>query len=247
MRSSSREWWSMKKTVGCVLSAALLGVTGLLTGCASSPETTLEVTWAAPQLPPAKSFGKLLIITVAPSEFVQEMSFGKLLIITVAPSEFVQEAFQNQMAAELKKRGVNAVASRRYFTRYTDAERDRFMRSIADSDADHILLARVTDTTTKTYEGGGTIIGPGGVPYGDAVGVQGAYDRAFYPGAVVSGGAGGVVKTATSEASIFAAKGDEPRWSARIRTPNAQSETGARYAPEYVGVVLEAMKKDKLL
>jgi hypothetical protein len=218
----------MKRTVRSALSAALLGVTALLTGCASRPETTLEVTWAAPQLPPAKSF-------------------NKLLIITVAPSEFVQEAFQNQMAAELKKRGVNAVASRRYFTRYTDAERDRFMKSIADSDADHILLARVTETSTKTYEGGGTIIGPGGVPYGDAVGVQGAYARAFYPGAIVSGGAGGVAKTAISEASIFAAKGEKLIWSARVRTTNTQSETGAEYAPEYVGVILEAMKKDKLL
>ena len=217
----------MKKTVRSALAAALLGATALLTGCASRPETTLEVTWAAPQLPPAKSF-------------------NKLLIITVAPSEFVQEAFQNQMAAELKKRGVNAVASRRYFTRYTDAERDRFMKSIADSDADHILLARVSEVSTKTYEGGGTIIGPGGVPYGDAVGVQGAYARAFYPGAVVPV-AGGVTKTATSEASIFAAKGEKLIWSARVRTTNTQSATGAEYAPEYVGVILEAMKKDKLL
>jgi len=217
----------MKKTVRSALSAALLAVTALSTGCASRPETTLEVTWAAPQLPPAKSF-------------------SKLLIITVAPSEFVQEAFQNQMAAELKKRGVNAVASRRYFTRYTDAERDRFMKSIADSDADHILLARVSEVSTKTYEGGGTIIGPGGVPYGDAVGVQGAYARAFYPGAVVPV-AGGVAKTATSEASIFAAKGEKLIWSARVRTTNTQSATGAEYAPEYVGVILEAMKKDKLL
>jgi len=218
----------MKKTVRSALSAALLGAMTLLTGCASGPETTLEVTWAAPQVPPAKSF-------------------GKLLIITVAPSEFVQEAFQNQMAAELKKRGVNAVASRRYFTRYTDAERDRFMKSIADSDADHILLARVTEVSTKTYEGGGTIIGPGGVPYADAVGVQGAYARAFYPGAVVAVGSGGVAKTATSEASIFAAKGEKLIWSARVRTTNTQSVTGAEYAPEYVGVILEAMKKDKLL
>ena len=217
----------MKKTVRSALAAALLGATALLTGCASRPETTLEVTWAAPQLPPAKSF-------------------GKLLIITVAPSEFVQEAFQNQMAAELKKRGVNAVASRRYFTRYTDAERDRFMKSIADSDADHILLARVSEVSTKTYEGGGTIIGPGGVPYGDAVGVQGAYARAFYPGAVVSG-ADGSVKTVTSEASIFAAQGEKLIWSARVRTTNTQTVTGAEYAPEYVEVILEAMKKDKLL
>lgn len=218
----------MEKTVRSALSAALVGATLLLTGCASGPETTLEVTWAAPQVPPAKSF-------------------GKLLIITVAPSEFVQEAFQNQMAAELKKRGVNAVASRRYFTRYTDAERERFRKSIAESDADHILLARVSEVSTKTYEGGGTIIGPGGVPYGDAVGVQGAYARAFYPGAVVPGGAGGVAKTATSEASIFAAKGEKLIWSARVRTTNTQSATGAEYAPEYVGVILEAMKKDKLL
>lgn len=219
----------MKKTVRSALFAALLGVTVLLTGCATSPETTLEVTWAAPQVAPAKSF-------------------DKLLIITVAPSEFVQEAFQTQMAAELKKRGVNAVASGRYFTRYTDAERDRFMKSIADSGADHILLARVAEVSTKTYEGGGgTIIGPGGVPYGDAVGVQGAYARAFYPGTVVAGGAGGVARTATSEASIFAAKGEKLIWSARVRTTNTQSETGARYAPEYVQVILEAMKKDKLL
>src|SRR5262245_63871822 len=101
---------SMRQAVHAVLLVALLAAASLV-GCASRPETTLDVTWAAPQLPPAKSF-------------------QKLLIITVAPSEFVQEAFQNQIAAELKKQGVNAVASRRYFTRYTDAERERFARSI---------------------------------------------------------------------------------------------------------------------
>ena len=216
----------MRQAVHTVLLVALLGAAALLAGCASSPETTLDVTWAAPQLPPAKSF-------------------KKLLIITVAPSEFVQEAFQNQMAAELKKQGVNAVASRRYFTRYTDAERDRFKRSIEESDADHVLLARVTTTSTKAYEDRGTIIGPGGVPYGDASGVQGAYARAFYPGAIVSA-ADGSVKTVTSEASIFAAKGEKLIWSARVRTTNAQT-AGAEDAPQYVGVILEAMKKDKLL
>src|SRR3954451_12762021 len=166
MRSSSREGWSMQKTVRSALCAALLGAMTLLTGCASGPETTLEVTWAAPQVPPAKSF-------------------GKLLIITVAPSEFVQEAFQNQMAAELKKRGVNAVASRRYFTRYTDAERARFKQSIDQSDADFVLLARVTNTTQTTYEDRGQILGAGGVPYADATGIQGAYAR--YTGSYVQG------------------------------------------------------------
>jgi hypothetical protein len=204
------------------MSAALLGATALSAGCASNPETTLEVTWAAPQ------------------------SFKKLMIITIASSEFVQEAFQNQMAAELKKQGVNAVASRLYFTIYTDAERDRFKRSIDQSDADFIMLARVTDSSQKLYEDRSMIIGPGGVPYADAGGIHGAYARAFYPGSVVSG-ADGSVKTVTSEASIFAAKGEKLIWSARIRTTNTQSTTGADYAPEYVGVVLQAMRKDKLL
>ena len=55
------------------------------------------------------------------------------------------------------------------------------------------------------------------------------------------------MKTVTSEASIFAVKGEKLIWSARVRTTNAQSTTGADYAPQYVGVILEAMKKDKLL
>jgi hypothetical protein len=217
----------MKPAARAVVLAALLGATAWLAACAARPETTLDVTWAAPQLPPAKSF-------------------GKLLIITVASSEFVQEAFQERMAAELKKQGVNAVASRRYFTRYTDAERDRFARSIEESGADHVLLARVTTTATTAYEDRGTIIGPGGVPYGDAGGIQGAYARYFYPTSVVSG-ADASVKTATSEASVFAAKGEKLIWSARIRTTNAQSTSGANYAPQYVTVLIEAMKKDKLL
>jgi hypothetical protein len=216
----------MRKAIGSALSAALLGAAALLAGCGSAPVTTLDVTWAAPQLPPASSF-------------------KKLLIITVASSEFVQEAFQNQMAAELKKRGVNAVASRRYFTRYTAGEQERFKQSIDQSDADYILLARVTTTSTQAFEDRGMVVGPGGMPYGDAATIQGAYARYFHPSSFV-GGADGSVKTVTAEASIFAAKGEKLIWSARTRTTNAQSTTGEAYAPQYVGVILEAMKKDKL-
>ncbi len=217
----------MKKAVRSALSAALLGAAALVAGCASRPATTLEVTWAAPQLPSAPSF-------------------KKLLIITVASSEFVQIAFQDQMAAELKARGVNAVASRRYFTRYTTAERERFKKSIDDSDADFVLIARVTNTSEKTFEDRGTIIGSNGMPYADANSVYGAYARYVYPASYVAG-AEGTVKTVTAEASIYAVKGEKLIWSARTRTTNAQSTTGADYAPQYIGVILEAMKKDKVL
>ena len=211
----------MRSIVLSALTAALVA------GCSTSPVTTLEVTWVTPQ----------------PS---QAASFKKLLIITVASSEFVQVAFQNQMAEQLKARGVNAVASGRYFTRYTEAEKARFKQSIDDSDADFVLLARVTNSDEKVYEDRGRIVGPNGMPYGDATGIQGAYARYVYPTGYVAG-ADGSAKIVTAEASIFAVKGDKLIWSARTRTTHANATTGASFAPQYIAVILEAMKKDKLL
>jgi len=215
----------MRSAVRSALTAALLGAGALLAGCATTPVTTLEVSWVTPERPQAP--------------------LKKLLIITVASNEFVQIAFQDQMAAQLQAHGVNAVASRRYFTRYTDAERARFRQSIEESGADFVLLARVTNTETTAYENRGTIIAPNGVPYSDAIGVYSAYAQYAYPAAHVRG-ADGSTKTVTAEASIFAVKGEKLLWSARTRTTNAHSVTGQEFAPQYVAVILEAMKKDKL-
>ena len=215
----------MKKTAWPILSLALLAAALLATGCVSNPVTTLDVSWVAPQLPaePAK----------------------KLLIISIAGNEFFQEAFQEQMAEKLKARGVNAVASRRYFTQYTEAERTRFMRSIEESDADYVLIARVTTTSEKVLEGRGMILGANGMPYADANNAYGAAVRYLNPSSYVPG-ADGSEKTVTAEASIFAASGKKLIWSARTRTTNAQSRIGADIAPQYVAALLEAMDKDKL-
>lgn len=203
--------------------SVLLGA-ALVAGCITNPVTSLEVSWVAPQLPP----------------------FGKLLIITVASDEFVQIAFQDQMAAQLKERGVNAVASHRYFTRYTDAERERFRQSIEDSDADSVLLARVTISDASTQHSADSVVGPNGVPYADATGIYGAYGRYYYPGASVGGDY--AIKTVTAEASIFIRKGEKLVWSARTRTTNAQNvKSGAAAATQYIAVILDAMKKDKVL
>jgi hypothetical protein len=217
MRSTSEEWRSMRNTVRCVL----LGAAVLLAGCAATPVTKLEVSWVTPQLPP----------------------FGKLLIITVASDEFVQIAFQDQMAARLQERGINAVASRRYFTRYTAAEKERFKQSIEESDADFVLLARVTRADSSVQESR-TVIGTNGLPYVDATGIYGAYG--LYAGSAMQG-ADAQVMTVTAEASIFAEKGGKLIWSARTRTTNAQAtKSGAAAATQYIDVILDAMKKDKL-
>jgi len=216
----------MRSAIRFALASVLLSAAALMAGCATKPVTILEVSWVTPQLPQAP--------------------FKKLLIITVASDEFIQIAFQDQMAAQLKAHGINAVASRRYFTRYTDAERARFKKSIDDADAEFVLLARVTRTDTTTLENRGTIVGANGVPYADAYGVHGAYARSVYPASYVPG-ADASVKTVTAEASIFAAKGEKLIWSARTRTTNAHSAAGKDLASHYVPVILDAMKKDKLL
>ena len=195
----------------------------LLAGCISTPVTSLEVSWVAPQVP----------------------QFKKLLIITVASDEFVQIAFQDQMAAQLKERGVNAVASHRYFTRYTAAEKERFKQSIDESDADFVLLARVTKSDEGRTHGADSVIGTNGVPNAGATGIYVVY-AGYYPGYPQGGDF--TVKTITAEASIFAEKGEKLVWSARTRTTNAQNvKSGADAATEYIAVILEAMKKDKVI
>ena len=190
---------------------SVLGAAALVAGCATTPVTSLEISWVTPQLPPAP--------------------FRKLLIITVASDEFVQIAFQDQMAAQLKERGVNAVASHRYFTRYTTAEMARFQQSIDESDADFVLLARVTLTDEGVTHSADSVIGTNCMPYSDATGIYGAYARYYYPGSYVGGGGDYTVKTVTAEASIFAEKGGKLIWSARTKTTNAQAvKSGAAAA-----------------
>src|SRR5262249_52456956 len=140
-------------------------------------------------------------------------------------------------AAALKARGVNAVAARRYFRSDTEAEKARFKQSIVDSGADFVLLARVTGTDTKTRD-------ERYMTFGDATGLYTAYDRYV---SVARSSSDFSQTTVTTEVSIFNLQGEKLVWSARMRTTNPRATTGEDFAPQYIAVILEAMKKDKLL
>jgi hypothetical protein len=195
----------------------VLGAASLLNGCATKPVTTLEMTWVSPQLPP--------------------QPFKRLLIISVARSEFVQIAFQDQLAGALQARGVNAVASRRYFSSGTDAEKARFRQSIDESGADYVLIAHVTGRDTKTRDDRYMTIG-------DATGIYTAYDRYV---SVARSSNDYSLETVTTEVSIFSIQGEKLLWSARLRTANPSATTGEGFAPHYVALIVDATKKDKLL
>jgi hypothetical protein len=207
----------LKNAVRIAPLVVLFSAAALLQGCATEPVTTLEMTWVSPQLP--------------------QEPFKRLLIISVARDEFVQIAFQDQMAAALKARGMNAVASKRYFSSDTAAEKARFKQSIDDSGADFVLIAHVTGRETKTRDDQFMTIG-------DATGIYTAYDRYV---SVARSQSDYSVETVTAEVSIFSVQGEKLIWSARTRTTNPRVTTGEDFAPHYVAVILEAMKKDKLL
>ena len=195
----------------------MLSAAALLQGCATEPVTKLEMTWVSPQLP--------------------REPFKKLLLISVARDEFVQIAVQDHLAAALQARGMNAVASKRYFTSGTDAEKARFKRSIEESGADFVLIAHVTGRDTKTRDDQFMTIG-------DATGIYTAYDRYV---SVARSSNDYSLETVTAEVSIFSVEGQKLIWSARTRTDNPRATTGEGFAPHYVAIIVEAMKKDKLL
>jgi hypothetical protein len=195
----------------------LLGAAALLQGCATEPVTKVEMTWVSPQYP--------------------REPFKKLLILSVARNEFAQIAFQDQLATALQSRGVNAVASKRYFSSGTDAEKARFRQSIDESGADFVLIAYVAGRDTKTRD-------DRYMTFGDATGIYSAYDRY----ASVARSANDFShETVNTEVSIFSVQGEKLLWSARLRSDNPSSTSGEGFAPGYVALVLEAMKKDKLL
>lgn len=198
----------------------------LLSACALRDKSTLDASWAA-----AGRGGTTL---------------GKVAIITVADSEFVQADVQQKLAKGLRERGVDAVATGRYFTRYTDEERERFRASVQASGADTILLARVTSRETRVREVPDTIMGPANVPVNTSLDVYGAF--------VVYGGLGRPLPqadfaptTITSEASLYEGPARKLSWTAKIRTRNAGTGDRAVALDEYVGVLLGAMEKDGVI
>ena len=195
----------------------------ILVGCATTATTTLDAQWRDPA--------------------VTAKQFRKVLIITVSSDEWVQQEVQKTLAAELKARGVNAVASGAYFTRYTGKERERFDRVIAGSDADSVLLARVLSTDSQARSTGGLIIGMGGQPVAQVTGIGNVAAATFDPTHYVAPSDYNKV-TVHAEATMFERKQEKVVWTARARIDNAQDGDIRKTVADYVRVLIDAGVKD---
>jgi hypothetical protein len=191
----------------------------VLAACATTASTSLDASWKAPG--------------------ATAKTFRKVAIITVSDDEFVQQDVQKALAAQLKARGVNAVASGYYFTRYTEKERERFQRSVRATDADAILLARVIQTDSKMVTTAGMLVGMNGVPYASVVGVGNVAAATFAPGNYVPPSDYDKV-TIHAEASLFETKGEKLMWTARAKIQNAEQGDYRKTVDQFVKVVVNA-------
>jgi hypothetical protein len=196
-----------------------------IAACAATARTSLDRSWADPKLAGTK--------------------FRKVLIVTLAGDEFAQAYFQEDMAAALRRRGVNAAASEQYFSHASPAEDARFKRAVEQSDADAVLLARVVGVDEKTGVTGGYLLGPGGVPVAGVYGLGGVVASAYAPTRYVRP-SDYTTTTVLVETVLYETKGKRAVWSAQTSTKNAESGDLKPAVAQFVGVLVGAMDRDGL-
>jgi len=194
-------------------------------GCSTTAYTSLDRSWVDPKLAGTK--------------------FKKVLILSLASDEFAQQYFQEDIAAALRKRGVNAVASEAYFAHPSPAEDARFQRAIAQSDADAVLLARVVGVDEKTTVTGGYLTSPMGVPVSQVYGLGNVVASTWAPTRYVRL-QDYAQATVLVETVLYEAKGKQAVWSAQTSTKNAQSGDLKPAIAQFVGVLVGAMDRDGL-
>ena len=207
--------------------AAIIALAALLiAGCSSYARTSLDASWIDPT--------------------VKGKKFKKVLILTVASDEFAQQYFQQDLAAAMRARGMNAVASERFFTHKSPSEQARFMRAVDSSDADAVLLARVVGVDQKTGTVPGMLTGPAGTPVAEMTGIGNAVAATFAPTMYVRP-SDYTLTTVIVETVLFELKGRRAVWSARTNTANADQGDLKPAIAQFVSVLVGAMERDGLL
>ncbi len=206
-----------------VLTAALAAV--LVAGCGTTARTSLEASWGDPSLRGTK--------------------FKQILILSMGGDEFAQQYFQEDLARAMTQRGVNAVASERFFTHRSPAEQARFRRAVEQSGADAVLFAHVVGVDEKAGEIPGLLVSPSGVPIATTYGLEGAIAQTFAPGAYERP-VDYTLTTVLVETVLYERKGRKAVWSARTRTSSANQGDLKPAVAQFVSVVIGAMERDGL-
>ena len=166
-------------------------------------------------------------------------------MLSVASDEFAQQYFQEDIAAAMRARGMNAVASERFFTHKSKSELARFMRAVESSGADAVLLGRVIGVDQKTGTIPGMLTGPAGTPLEETVGLENAVAASFAPTMYVRP-SDYTLTTVLVETVLFDLKTRRAVWTARTQTANADQGDLKPAVAQFVGVLVQAMERNGL-
>jgi hypothetical protein len=206
----------------CAAFAALAAL--VLAGCMTA-RTSLDASWIDPQYRHAK--------------------FKKVLVLSVASDEFAQQYFQEDIAAAMRARGMNAAASEKFFTHRSPSEQARFMRAVESSGADAVLLGRVIGVDQKTGTIPGMLTGPAGTPVEETIGLSNAIAATFAPTMYVRP-SDYTLTTVLVETILYDLKTRRAVWTGRTQTANADQGDLKPAMAQFVDVVVRAMERDGL-
>jgi hypothetical protein len=193
--------------------------------CACSPKTKLLESWAAPGF--------------------QRESVKKILVLGVAPDSALRRLFEETFAADLQKRGYEAIPGYRWVADPAKLDKDALQGRMLAEGVTHVLVTRVTNKTrVETYHPP-TVATVGVSPYGPGwYGGWGSYYAVGYT-TVTSPGYVSSSDVVNLETNFYAAGADELLWSGLSETWVEGS--GAENVRPVIDAVVYAMRAQRIL
>ncbi|HZM33193.1 MAG TPA: hypothetical protein VFC18_01770 [Burkholderiales bacterium] len=166
--------------------------------------------------------------------------FNSVMVVAVTSDELVRRTFEDRIVALLQKRGVKAIPAYAEVGSRGRVEEAQLRQAIARSNAEGVLLTRVTrvERFSGTVPGATVAVGVGwGGFYGYYAGVWQTVDM---PPEQVSG-----PSFTVSETRLFDAKTGMLAWTGIVETRKSDGLDAA--LTQYIDVIFDAMVSDRVL
>ena len=164
-------------------------------------------------------------------------SFKKVMVIAVTKQNAIRRTFEDEFAAQLKTRGINAVPSYLYISQDDPVREAVLKQAIKEAGADGVLITRLVRVQQKTE------IAPGYYPPDPAMAVHPLYTTAwndYYEPPIVYHS-----EIYTCETTLYDTVKNRVVWKG-----TAQTETTGNISQEiknYAEVIINAMEEKKLI
>jgi hypothetical protein len=165
-------------------------------------------------------------------------SFKRIMVIGVTEQTAIRRNFEDRLAAELRKAGVDAVPSYRHIPETGKIAQERLLAAVEKTQADAAIITRLVRAEHRTE------VSPGYNSAFPRIGLYGWYSSAWYagfhtPARIYQ------YPVFFSETTMYDIVKDQVVWTAAIRTIDPENIEQA--TKNYVEAVVQALKQKNLL